>query len=172
MPLFTYEDLYVEVNNLPKTRSLFCQYDKNGLLSVSRKDIPGKVNLYKLYIDFCVDDPSEVKFAEEVFGDIVWWVGSMSQDTWFKKHLDEWRMAAAEKRKSLAFKAIIKEVKEGGKSAFTASKYLIEEPWLTGASASEKKEIAKKRRATAENAFLDSAFKDDIARLKDEGIIQ
>lgn len=171
MPLFSNDDLYTDSNNLPRTRILFCQKDANGPLSVSRKDIPGKVNLFNLFMELVVEDPSEVTFAEEVFGDIVYWKEHLSQDLWFKTHLENWRMAATEKRKSLAFKSIIKEVKESGKSAFTAAKYLIEEPWLVGATASEKKEIAKTRRATTERAYTATAFQEDLARLKEEGVL-
>lgn len=171
MPLFSYDDLYNESNNNPKTRILFCQQNSSGPLSVYRKDVEGKINLYKIYMDLCVDDPSEVNFAENVFGDIVYWKEHLSQDKWFIKHLEEWRMASAEKRKSMAFKAVIAEVKENGKSAFTAAKYLIEEPWLVGATATEKKEIAKTRRMTAEKAYSATAFQDDIERLKEIGVM-
>jgi hypothetical protein len=81
-------------------------------------------------------------------------------------------MAATEKRKSVAFTAIIKEVRESGKSAFTAAKYLIEEPWLVGATATEKKEIAKNRRLSAEKAYSSTAFQEDMTRLREEGILQ
>lgn len=171
MPLFSYDDLYIESNNLPRTRALICQYKSDAPLSIYRKDVSGKVNLYNLYMQFAVDDPSEVSFAENVFGDIVYWKEHMSQDLWFKKHLEIWRMAAAEKRKSLAFANIIKEVKNNGKSSFSASRYLIEEPWLVGATAGEKKEIAKTRRASTERAFASKEFQMDIDRLKQEGIL-
>ena len=171
MPIFKHEDLYNVGNNNPRTRILFCQCNESGPLTVSRKVSTGKICLFDLYMEFVVEDPSEVRFAEQVFGDIVYWKEHLSKDKWFAPHLEEWRMAAAEKRKSMAFTAIIKEVKEAGKSAFTAAKYLIEEPWLVGASATEKKEIAKTRRATAEKAYTATAFQDDLQRLKEEGVL-
>lgn len=171
MPLFSLDDLYSENNMQAKTRALFVQVNPEGPLSVLRKDVDGKINLYKIYMDFCVEDPSEIKFAEAVFGDIVYWKTQLSQDKWFTKYLEEWRMAATEKRKSLAFEAIINEVKDKGKSGFTAAKYLIEEPWLVGATATEKKEIAKTRRLTAEKAYSATAFQEDLNRLKEEGVL-
>ena len=171
MPLFSYEDLYSESNNLPKTRGLFHEVNKDGPLSVSRREVPGKIKLYDIYMDHCVNDPSEVSFAEAVFGDLIYWK-ALTEDKWFIKHLTDWRMAATEKRKSVAFTAIIKEVRESGKSAFTAAKYLIEEPWLVGATATEKKEIAKNRRISAEKAYSSTAFQEDMTRLREEGILQ
>jgi len=116
-----------------------------------------------------VDDPSEVTFAEEVFGDLFFWQ-SLTEASFFKKHIEEWRLLASTVRKKEAFKAIINEVKTNGKSSFTAAKYLIEEPWKTG-NAMERKRNKKLIADSAEAAFSDSTIQSDLKRLKEEGII-
>lgn len=169
MPIFTYKELYTELA-MPRLRSMFTQVKPESPLSVSRDDIPGKINLYKIYMDLVIDDPSEVTFAESVFGDIIYW-NRLTTDKWFAPYIDEWRFAASEKRKSLAFKAIMSEVKSNGKSSFTAAKYLIEEPWLSGSTASEKKQIAKAKEASTSKAYHAVEFAKDIERLKEEGVL-
>lgn len=174
MPMFTREDLYSS-NNIPKTRELFCQAPPfNGPLTLQKENHDGKISLYKLYMNFCVEDPSEVTFAEEVFGDYYWW--TRAQDVYvLRPHIEEWRAIASEKRKAIAFKTIIEEVKNAkkeGKSALAAAKYLIEEPWKHGSSVAEKKKIRKQIADTAEAAFHSKEISNDISRLKEEGILQ
>lgn len=169
MPIFSYADLHTD-KNVPKTKEIFCEHNDKGILTYSRDDKPGKINLYKLYMSFCVEDPSEVKFAEEVFGDIGFWL-RLQNAVFFKETLTEWRQHAAEKRKCLAFEAIIKEVKNDGKSSFTAAKYLIEEPWRNGNSVAEKKRLKAEIEKTATNAFISKSAESDYQRLKDEGIL-
>ena len=169
MPLFSSEDLYTH-NNIPRLRSMFCQMNPDGPMTTNRFGTPGKINLYELFISLTVDDPTEVAFAEQVFGDVLYWK-SLSEDTWFAPRLAEWRFVVAEKRKQSAFKTIVEEAKGGGKSSFTAAKYLIEEPWMVGATATEKKEIAKTRRATTEKAYTATAFQEDLNRLREEGVL-
>jgi len=169
MPIFSYSDLYNE-KNVPRTREVFCEFSEAGVLTHNRDGKEGKISLYKLYISLAVDDPSEVTFAEEVFGDLPYWF-SLQEAPWFKKHIEEWRLVAAEKRKCQAFKAIINEVKSNGKSAFTAAKYLIEEPWRNGNSVAEKKRIKREIEETTNSAYHSKAIKSDIERLQEEGLI-
>jgi hypothetical protein len=168
MPLFTPTDLYTP-NNLPRTRSLICEFEKDGPITINRFGREGKINLYELFVSLTVDDPTEVSFAEEVFGDVLYWK-ALSEDKLFAPKLDEWRYAVAEKRKKLAFKTIVEEAKGGGKSSFTAAKYLIEEPWLTGNTASEKKAVAKAKEASSSKAYHATEFAKDLERLKEEGL--
>lgn len=168
MPLFSPSDLYT-TQNLPIMRALFVEYNGTGPLTTNRFGREGKINLYELFVSLTLEDPSEVAFAEEVFGDILYWK-SLSEDKWFAPKLDEWRFAVAEKRKRLAFKTIVEEAKGGGKSSFTAAKYLIEEPWITGTTASDKKAIARAKEASTSKAYYATEVAKDLERLKEEGL--
>ena len=168
MAIFQPKDLYNKQNN-PLLREIFCEHNSDALLTVNKNGEEGKICLFKLYMAHTVDDPSEVTFAEEVFGDLYFWQ-TLTESVWFKRHIDEWRFLAATKRKQAAFKSIIKEVKEGGRSSFSAAKYLIEEPWKFG-SAVERKKVRKQISDSAEAAIGDSSIQKDLARLKEEGLI-
>ena len=169
MSIFQPKDLYNKQNNM-LLREIFCEYNPEGLLTADKNGREGKICLFNLYMAHCVDDPSEVTFAEEVFGDLFFWQ-SLTESVWFRRHIEEWRHLAATKRKQVAFKAIIHEVKTKGKSSFTAAKYLIEEPWRFG-PASERKKIKKQISDSADAALKDSTVQADLARLREEGMIQ
>lgn len=169
MSILTPKDLYNDRNNM-RLREIFSEFNPEALLTMDRNGKEGKISLYKLYIDLSVDDPSEVAFAEEVFGDIYFWQ-TLCQSNWFSKHIMEWREIAAIKRKKAAFKTIVDEVKTKGKNSFSAAKYLIEEPWKLG-SAKERKKVRQEIAKTAEEAFKDTTLQSDINRLKEEGLIQ
>jgi hypothetical protein len=150
-------------------REVFHEFNPDALLTYDKNGKEGKISLFKLYMAHSVDDPSEVTFAEEVFGDLYFWQ-CLTEANWFQRHIQEWRLLAATVRKREAFKSIIKEVRENGKSSFTAAKYLIEEPWKTG-NALQRKQNKKLISESAEAAFSDSTIQSDLKRLKDEGII-
>lgn len=169
MPIFTKDDLYNKSNNM-LIRNIFCEWNPDGLLTLDKNGKEGKVSLFKLYMAHCVDDPSEVTFAEEVFGDLFFWQ-NLSEANWFERDITEWRHLAATKRKQKAFKAIIEEVQTKGRSSFTAAKYLIEEPWKVG-NATERKKIKKQISDSAEAALKDSSVQSDLRRLKEQGLIQ
>ena len=46
-----------------------------------------------------------------------------------KDKVADWQHEADVKRKSRAFKFIIEEIKNDGRNAYHAAKYLIDEPW-------------------------------------------
>lgn len=169
MPIFTYEDLY-NTQNVADTKSIFCEHDHKGQLTLNREGKEGKIPLFKLFMKLVVDDPSEVTFAEEVFGDYVYWT-KLRSTSWFKPYYEEWSDVATEKRKQIAFQAIMNEVKSNGKSSFTAAKYLIEEPWRNGNSVYEKRKIKESIASTATKAYTNSAIQKDLERLKSEGLL-
>lgn len=168
MAIFKTEELYNNRNNM-LLRDIFCEWNPSAILTYNKNGKDGKVNLFNLYMAHAVDDPSEVVFAEEVFGDLYFW--QCLAESWFKPHVEEWRHLAAIKRKQQAFKAIITEVKTNGRSAFTAAKYLIEEPWKLG-SATERKKVRKQISDTADAALQETTIQSDIKRLKEQGLIQ
>ena len=108
-------------------------------------------------------------FVDAVFGDIYFW--SVFRDApQFRHHLAEWRGLVAEKRKQKAFEVIVNEVKNNGKNALAAAKYLIEEPWKHQTPVARKrKEIEKEISQTA--SLAQDSFKADIERLKQDGVL-
>lgn len=169
MPLFERSDLYNK-SNRAFSRELFVQYNPSGPLTLEREDKDGKISLYKLFVALTIEDPTEMHFAEEIFGDCMYWL-KIRDDTFISGHLREWRLIAAQKRKEIAFKAILDVIKSKGPSSFTAAKYLIEEPWLTGNSVAHKKLLRKQSEDTSAKAYKDSSVSQDFIRLKEEGLI-
>lgn len=162
MALIKHEDLYTE-NNQRKTRSLFketCASDDKPVATLSRHKQEGYVFIREAYIAFCVDDPSELDFAEAVFGDYSHW-HAMKDAAWIKPYLEEWKLICDAKRKSLAFKGILNEVQTNGRSAFTAAKFLIDEPWVN------KRDKDAKKRSTESTKAAVSEVSADVERMKD-----
>lgn len=149
-----------------RTTALFketASKDENPIFTLSNNPKEGYVTLKDIYMDFCVLDPTEVTFADHVFGSWTHWK-KISNSNFFQDYILEWREEAAVRRKSLAFKAMIKDVQEG-KNTLVAGKYLIEEPWL-GKSA---KAMSSRHKTTREARL---AVDSDIQRLKEAGMIQ
>ncbi len=164
-----------------RTQSLFYElsYDNpdNALFTFKEEDIlmpNGRpaVALSKLFIEMATDDPTEYEFAQAVFGS--WDVWEKIQKAYkIKDHVKKWRKEAAIRRKAMAFKTILSEVQEGGRSSFGAAKYLIEENWaVKDARTTDGRKARKNAQETAEEAFERAAVSDDLKRLKEEGLIQ
>jgi len=165
MAIFKKEQLWA-ANGLPKTNCLFQETKRPGdapIMSLNgwSDDYPC---LRTYYVNLTVDDPSEATFAEEVFGDIRYWF-KLRDAKFMSSYLPEWREEADIKRKQKAFKAVFKEVEENGRSAFTAAKYLIEEPWK-----GKTLEVKKATRRTTGKAV--SVFDEDLERLREDGVLQ
>jgi hypothetical protein len=127
--------------NRYRTRAMFkevCRPEDTPIFSWSNNKDNGYINIKALFIQHTIDDPSEATFAEVVTGDLGWWL-EVRESYWIKDHVEQWRRMAAVERKAKAFKAIVKEVEENGRSAFTAAKYLIEEPWVDRRTKTTKK---------------------------------
>lgn len=149
--MFKREDLYGEQGH-PKTKALFREWNGEGApLSLSKHETEGCINLRSLYISFCVDDPTEVEFAEAVFGDWEYWA-HLSSISWVKEHLDKWREVVAVKRKAKAFRAIIQDASDSqSRTRVTSAKYLIEEPWRNKRVKQTKEQVEQSSR----QAFLE-----------------
>lgn len=163
--MFTKDQLWSSTGN-PRTRSLFSETKKPGdepimTLNGGNKSLPC---LRELYVPLVAEDPSEATFAETVFGDIRYWTKLREAD-FMESYLKEWNMIADIKRKQKAFEAIMDEVKSKGRSAFSAAKFLLDEPWKPN-----DKETKEAKRKSTEEAY--NPFKEDVERLKDEGFIQ
>lgn len=160
MSLIKQEDLFTS-SGQRRTRALFketCASHETPVAALGKRT-DDLIPLRDIYFDLCVDDPTENDFAEFVFGDYSHW--ALIKDTpWIKPYLDEWRMNADIKRKSIAFKAILKEA-QGGRSPLAAARYLIEEGWKDKRNT----KVRKQNRESTERAS--ETIKSDIARLKD-----
>lgn len=131
-----------------------------------RGEKEGLISLRNLFVKYVVDDPTEMDFAEAVFGDTAYWLLARETKA-IEPYLEEWRKEADVLRKRKAFKSIIKEVDEGGRSAFSAAKMLIEEPWK-GRSAKTRKQVKE----TTQEAFEKESYSQDFKRLQEQGLIQ
>jgi hypothetical protein len=147
-------------NNVIKTSSVFVEScrDSDTPVMCLEKDRKGLPCLRTFYIQYCVEDASEVEFADAVFGDFQYWQ-QLKKAKWFLPYLEEWQEEVDVRRKSKAFKAIVKEVDEGGKNAITAAKFLIQEPYK-GRTVAARKKVSK----TTDTARGD--FAADVIRLK------
>lgn len=110
------------------------------------------ISLEELYVEYCVDDPSEATFALAVFGDISYWMTARELPK-MKPWVEHWREVADIHRKSMAYKAVINEVKEGGRSAFSAAKYLIDEPNKNKQDPAVRKQVKKTKEAAKQDAL-------------------
>jgi len=167
MPLLKKED-YLTSQGIRKTSSLFIETSRTGdkpifTLSSHRDDY---IRLQDLYVQYCVDDATELTFAEEVFGDYVYWEFLSKANSQIREAVAKWRQLAEVHRKRKAFKSIVKEVEDDGKNAFAASRYLIQEPW-------KDKTTPKKRAASKETSEVAAnSYKSDFERLKSQGHLQ
>ena len=125
-----------------------------------RDEKKGLESLRTLFVSLTINDPTEATFAETVFNDVGYWLKAR-EIVRLKSHLDEWREEADIKRKAMAFESIINEVRTQGKSAFSAAKYLIDEPYKP----SKTKEAKAQVRKTTEKAK--SVYKDDLSNLEE-----
>ena len=126
-----------------------------------RDEKKGLESLRTLFVSYTVADPTEATFAEVVFNDVGYWLKAREIPK-IKVNLDEWRQEADVKRKAIAFKSIIDEVTTQGKSAFSAAKFLIDEPFKDKPKGSE---AAKKSKASTDTAK--GIYKDDLDNLQE-----
>lgn len=187
MPLLQPTD-YKTDGGVVRTKSLFHEYsyDDTSFVVFTLKDtgyfLPSKspegedqgsgkelLPISRLFVESTVQDPTEYSFAMEVFGSWEAWDKIRSGDRRLKAQIEKWRTEADVCRKSIAFKSVVEEA-QGGKSAFSAAKYLIEETWAT--KGPDGRSARKKARETAEEAFERSGTAEDIKRLREEGLIQ
>lgn len=168
-PMFPKEMLY-NASGKKKTRSLFIETKRTGddpFLSLKPQKNNGMISLRDLFIQYVVDDPSEVSFAEVVFGDYEFWQ-NLLECNWMDEYVKIWRSISDAKRKSKAFKSVLSEVENEGRNAYSAAKYIIEEPWKDKRNKQTKKEVQE----TTEAGFRASDISSDVQRLKREGILQ
>jgi len=165
MAICNREDIYTPKNGLRFLCLIkeLCKPTDKPIFTI-RDEKTGLISLRTLFLTLVVDDPSEATFAEEVFGDVGYWL-KVREHKFLKPFVEDWRQECDVLRKAKAFKAIMNEVKDEGKSSFAASKFIIDEPWK---DKRDPKVKAKSKEST--NQAADS-FKDDFTRLTEEGFL-
>lgn len=160
------EQLYTP-NNVIKSLCLIKELSKPGDEPVFtiRDEKEGYESLKTLFVNLTVEDPSEATFAEVVFNDVGYWL-KVRENKVLKPYLEEWREEADIKRKAIAFKSIVKEVQEGGKSAFSAAKFLIDEPYKDKRSKQTKEQVSKTKKAAKDSVFIPEGMEEFVARGK------
>lgn len=165
--------LFYELSDHPQYVQ-FTVKEQDHKVTETNKDFGGRLlpSLQRIFVEHVLYDPTEVGFADHVFG--LWdpW-DRICQSPTVLPHIEKWRREADIRRKALAFQQIVSEAANGGKSAMAAAKFLIDEPWkVKDARTKDGRAARKEVRETAEEAFKRTAIEDDLKRLRDEGIIQ
>ncbi len=170
MPLFTRDQLQAPTGKR-KSRSLFRELttpeNRHGAIFVMNKfDREGLPSLYRLYMTYAVNDPTEYQFAMAVFGDFAYWEWLRGMDP-VKGMVADWECEAEVARKSAMLEHILEATKDP-KTSLQASKYLLERgfehrPSQTGVdkrkSRAESKELTK-------DILLTEGYQSDLARLQ------
>lgn len=122
------------------------------------------VSMAKLYRSLVPQDPTEYTFAMAVFGN--WHVWEVIREApQLKPYVTRWRREAEVKIKSEAIAAIATEMKEGGRSSFTAAKLLLERGWLEKDTASKTKQKLQEKEDEEMGKEALSLLSEDAARL-------
>jgi len=111
-------------------------------------------SLYRMYMHFCKEDPTEYEFAQAVFGDWSYWQDLCERD-FFAPHIAEWREELKEFWKMKAVKAMKTQVEEGT-AAFSTLKYLADNGYV------EKERGRPSKRKIKEEAEKIAKSKDDV----------
>ena len=155
-----------------RTRSLFWELSyfepEHVIFTLRENDLEknGKTytSLRKLYLSYCVSDPTEYTFAWAVFGSWDTWQ-QLSRSNYVKKDIESWRKEVEVKIKSEAIRSIANEMRDGGRSSFGAAKLLLERGWLDDKNASKAKEKLKAKEEEELNKEALSLLSEDAERL-------
>lgn len=138
------------------TRGLFYEVKMGSewnFFTMGPKDIPedseykaGLLSFPKLYMSYCVDDPTEYTMAKEVFGSWEHWQMIVDCND-LKPYIEALRKEAVVAIRAKALAHIANEVKDKTKNAYAAAKWLAEKGWEPQESASE---VKAKRKSKAE----------------------
>ena len=159
-------------NGKVRTQSLFYELSymdpKEALFTLKDHDIEvnGKsyMSLQQIYLSICTNDPMEYEFAQVVFGSWEIW-STIANSPNVKPHVQRWRKEVEVKLKSEAIKAIALEMKQGGRSSFSAAKLLLEKGWLDKDNASQAKRKLKKKEEEDQDKAALSLLSEDAERL-------
>lgn len=133
----------------------------------SEKFPDGLKSFPKIYLHYCIDDPTEYTFANKVFGDWEHWqmVAELPGLKDVVKALREERDIAI---KSKGFKYIATEVAAKGKNAYAGAKWLAEKGWEVKPQESLRKTAKAAQKEAEEEAKTDKAALDMVKSLSAE----
>ena len=154
------ESFRIASNGRRVTRGLFYEVkmgSEYNFFTMGPKDIPkeseyksGLLSFPKIYMSYCVDDPTEYSMALAVFGSWEHW--QMVVDCAdLRPYIDALRREAVVAIRAKAMAHIASEVKDKTKNAYAAAKWLAEKGWEPKESVTETK-IARKTKAEKEAA--------------------
>ena len=163
-----------------RTRSLFYEFSYASDCAVfTVKDRPVTspltgplIEFRKLFVEYYIQDPTEVSFADHVFDSWKAWSKIRSSDKRIVALLEDCRLEGDIRRKAMAFTTVLETATSDKASAFSAAKYLIEGGWDTTKSGKDGRSKRQRDRDTANEAFHRTGMEDDLQRLKDSGLIQ
>lgn len=177
MPLFGFDITKNDIGVI-RTKSLFYELSyadpSHAVFTMKETDTETSegrplVSFSKTFIELTVDDPTEVTFADTVFGSWAVWDKIRNADKRIVANIESSRHEATIRRKSLALRTIVKEVESQGRGAMSAAKYLLEEPWVVAKDGRKKRASALE---TAKEAFDREGLSEDIKRLEEGGLLQ
>ena len=170
--MFTFDQLKTS-NGITRTKSLFYELSYNdpeyAIFTTKEHDhvtADGRplVSLQQLYVSMVPNDPTEYEFAQTVFGSWEVWE-KIKKAPQIAQFVKRWKNEVEIKVKSQAIQAIAMEMKEGGRSSFSAAKLLLEKGWLDKDNASQaKKKLAAKEQEEQDKQAL-SLLSEDADRL-------
>jgi hypothetical protein len=147
------------------------RYDK-VLFNLTRQHKPnGPVptySLYRLYMNYAVKDPTEVTFAQEVFGDWEHWQLIRNAHP-VKEYIGKWEEEAEIKRKSHLVSHLNDIVKNDPKNSFQAAKFLLKEAGQLrqGNAGKDLRKVRAQDKAQINSILDDKAYEEDLVRLQD-----
>jgi hypothetical protein len=122
-------------------------------------------SIKKLFVDSCSNDPTEYEFAMTVFGSWDVWSVISNQNILKKHYLPKWRQEAVIRIKSKAIKSIHDEMVTGGRSAFSAAKFLVDKGWLDKEDVPSRKTKEQKAREEREDQEAFNLLNEDAKRM-------
>lgn len=171
MALFTREQLVNSVGH-SRIKSLFLElsYDNSQfhLFTLKDDDVVYKdkklLSIKRLYLQYVPEDPTEYTFAMAVFGTWDLW-DTIRRNSQVRRYYNKWKEEAEVKIKSEAIRSIAEEMKQGGKSSFTAAKLLLERGWIEKVSPHDRKTNKQKREEEALDRQAMQMLSKDAERL-------
>lgn len=112
--------LFLETSYMDQSGVIYTLKDEDDL----ERNLP---SLYKLYM--ACEDLTEYEFAVTHLGGWEHWQ-LIAESAFFKPYVTKWRKELEIKIKSRALKALMDEALAGGKTGFSANKFLIEKGWV------------------------------------------
>jgi hypothetical protein len=171
MSLFNYKQLHA-ASGKPKGRSLFREWAPpeirdQALFTLKKYDDAKSKSLYKLYMTYAIDDPTEVTFSEAVFGSHAFWLTFRGQ-TPVKEVIDEWEDEAERIRLSRQIEVVL-EATKNERTSLSAAKFLLGEGHKLRPSyeAKDGRAARKANREKIKETIISEAFAEDIARLQE-----